>query len=428
MKTAIQLKSERTAKIVAQRALVNKAKAENREMTVEENAAFDALQDEADGMEADIQRAEKFEKNELLLAGSPDAIRLSGGGEGGEKGEKKKIKKRFSILKAIREGAAGKLEGIEKEMHEEAVAEARGLKIEMDETQRSVAIPAMMIRATSQTVTQDAGEYGGQLVASTPKLIDGFMPQLFLEKMGATFMPGLVGNVPLPTAKNYEFSWVGENAAVTKQKQKFDGPILKPKRAAAAVGISNQLLLQTSPGVDKIIWDKLREGAARAINSAAINGDGILEPLGILNTPGIKLPANVTAGVATWNKVVLLKTLIEAADATMESRGYLLSPSLAGALETIKKDAGSGRFLMEEGKINGAIAAVTSLVETLGGNEVLLYGDFSQLFIGQWGGVQFTLDPYTGAGSAELLTYVNMFADVQIANPAAFSADKFLTL
>lgn len=428
MKTAIELKKERTAKIVAQRALIDKAKLENREMTDEENASFDAMQAEADGLDASITRAEKFEANELLLAGSEGATRLRGNGDGGEEGEKNKIKKRFSIIKAFREASAGKLEGIEKEMHEEAISESRMLKIDMDETSRNFAIPAMMVRATSQTVTEDSGQYGGQLVASTPKLIDGFMPQLFLEKMGATFMPGLVGNVPLPTAKNYDFSWLAETATVTKQKQKFEGPVLKPKRAAAAVGISNQLLLQTSIGVDQVIWNKLREGAARAINSAAINGDGILEPLGILNTTGIKVPVNVTPGAATWNKVVLLKTLIEAADATMESRGYLLSPSLAGSLETIKKDAGSGRFLMEEGKINGAIAAVTSLVETLAGNEVMIYGDFSQLFIGQWGGVQFVLDPYTGAGSGELLTYVNMFADVQIANPAAFSADKFLTV
>jgi len=59
--------------------------------------------------------------------------------------------------------------------------------------------------------------------------------------------------------------------------------------------------------------------------------------------------------------------------------------------------------------------------------EVLLFGDFAQLFVAQWGGVNFIVDPYTEAGSASTVIYVNMYADTAIANPTAFAVNKFLT-
>jgi hypothetical protein len=42
-----------------------------------------------------------------------------------------------------------------------------------------------MTRATQQTVTQDAGEYGGQLVSdAAPRVIDGFMPKNYFGRYG----------------------------------------------------------------------------------------------------------------------------------------------------------------------------------------------------------------------------------------------------
>jgi HK97 family phage major capsid protein len=428
MKKSHELKLERSAKVEAQGTIIQLAKKETREFLPDENEKLNALDADIEALDASIASAEKTEERELRIA-THSGKKVTAEGDNSEKKEQREMQKRFSVTKALREASNNNLSGLEKELNDEAKTEARNLGLSFAGGDRpSFSVPASMVRATSQSVTQDSGNFGGQLVASNPMLVDSFMPKLFLEQAGATFMSGLVGNVPLPVAGNYDFEWVAENGASSKSKVQMTGPVLKPKRATAQVGIQNQLLLQSSPGVDQMIWNKLREGAARALNAVSLNGDGVLQPLGILNTPGINVPVSTTPAAATWARLVALKTLIDAENATDVSRAYVMSPELAGALEVITKDAGSGMYLLENGKIAGYQALMTSLMPELAGNQVAIFGDFSQLFIGQWGGVRFVIDPYTGASTDEIITHVNMLADVQIANPKAFAADKFFTV
>jgi hypothetical protein len=70
--------------------------------------------------------------------------------------------------------------------------------------------------------------------------------------------------------------------------------------------------------------------------------------------------------------------LIDAEDATELSRAYLMSPQLRAAYMSTQKDAGSGRFIMDDrNDLNGSNVGASSLVPTLAGNQVLVYGDFS---------------------------------------------------
>ena len=152
---------------------------------------------------------------------------------------------------------------------------------------------------------------------------------------------------------------------------------------------------------------------------------------------GILAAAGTTPALPTWELITELQGLLDQNDATDLSRGYLVSPKLAALLKTVKKDAGSGRFLMEAGLIDGYRTVATSLVPAIapvvGPPAVpelhhLIFGDFSQLFIGQWGGVQFVVDPLTAANANSLKVVVNMEGDVQVANKKAFAVNSFLKL
>lgn len=422
MKKSDLLKQQRTAKLQAQKRIIDAAKNEKREFTEQEQTDLDAIDGEVEDLDNQIEKAEKDEAREARIAS------LAGGTGVGTPAEEESVRRNFSYAKAIRQAADGTLDGLEKEMNDEAINEARALGISFN-AQRSFSIPSGMMRATKQTVTEDDGDFGGNLVATEVRPIqDNFVPRLFLEDLGATFLPGLTGNVALPLVGNYEMAWLNETEAVTMAATEIDGPTLKPKRAAAGVGISQQLINQTSFSVEQMIMNNFRQAAKRAIEKAAINGDGVKEPLGLLNTPDILTAAATTGAAPTWADVVELAGLIEQADATDFNLGYALNPKLASALRTIAKDAGSGRFLMENKEIDGIKTAISSLIPTLTDNEVLIYGDWSHLFIGQWGGANFVVDPYTGAGSGLVNVYLNIYADVQIAQPKAFAVNKFLTV
>lgn len=431
MKKSDALKQQRNALLVLQDALVATGEAVNRAMSTEETAEFDTRQAEIDALSVQIERELAIESNAIARA-----IANAAPVDGGEQREKDTIQKRFSISKALREAnpamAERGLTGVEKEVHEMGIAESRAAGVETP-ADTSFSLPISMLRATQQTVTQDSGSYGGALVQNqAPRIVEPLRPRLILEDLGATFLTGLVGgNIPLVVGNDFAMEFLAEGAAITPQKKTFAGPTLSPKRAGGAVDISNQLLLQSSLDVETMIMNGLINGFSSLLHSASINGAGGVAPTGLLSTSGINVAAGSTAVAATWAKIVELQALIEEDDATEQSLGYLLHPKLKAALKQITKDAGSGRFLYEGGLIDGVKAVSSSLVPVLdaSGTAVypLIYGDFSQMTIGQWGSINVSINPYSADLSNSVRLVLNTHADMQVANPKAFAKNAFLT-
>lgn len=437
MKKSVELKQLRTTKIEAQKTIVDAAKAENRELTADENKNFDALQTEIDDLTGNITRAEKFEANEALIA-SRTAAPVSTETNNGEQKEAGKVFERASILKAIRginPRNSSKLEGAEKELHEIGMQENRNAKVQTPED--TLAIPlAYLNRATQQTATQDSGEYGGALVQNqAPRIVEPLRPRLAFEDLGATFLTGLSGgNIPLVVGNDFTMAFLAEGAAITPHKKTFAGPTLAPKRAGGAVDVSNQLILQSSVDVEAMVIGGLRTGFAQLLHGACINGPGGVAPTGLLSYTGVNAAADDAGVAATWAKIVELQALIEEDNATEQSLGYLLHPKLKAALKLIKKDAGSGRFLLEGDNIDGYRFISTTLVPILddGADPAvtvypLIFGDFAQMVIGQWGSVNVSVDPYSANLSDSMRLVLNTHADMQIANPKAFAKNAFLT-
>lgn len=426
MKKSDQLKIERAAKLEAQRTLHNAATIANRDMTDAENATFDGLQTKMEALDVAITRAEKFEANEIRFA----AANAGAAASTSEEREVEKVKKRFSIMRAIRLASPGQiLDGVEKEVNEMGAAENRTAGVTFEEA--GFSLPVSFLRATQQTVSQDAGAYGGALVtASAPTIVDSLRPTLFLEALGANFITGLTGgDIPLLVASDFTMEFLAEGAALTPQKKGIAGPSLSPKRAGGAVDISNRLLMQSSVDVESLIMNRLRIGFTQLLEGSAINGAGGVAPTGILSYSGILQSTTVASAAATYALCLELEALIEANDATSNSLGYLMNPKLKAFLKQVKKDAGSGIFVFADDKLDGTNAVSTSLVPALaaGANQPLIYGDWSQMTIGQWGAINIKANPYSADLSDSLRLTLNTHADMQIANPKAFAVSKFLT-
>lgn len=428
MKKSVFLKQERATLNQKQQDLIDLAKKENRDFTEGENTEFDNRAEEIRAKDVAISRALEIEATEERTA---QAV-AGGGASSSEEREKNKIQERFSLNKAIRTvSEGGKLDGAEKEVNEIGLSENRNAGVATASNVR-FSMPIGMLRATAQTKTEDSGEYGGMLAQNAaPRVVEGLSPKLFLEEMGATFLTNLTGDVPMPVANAYAMAFVAETATVTPVKNKFEGPILKAKRAAGAVDISNQLIMQSSVDAEMLVKSQILRGFSNVVQGAAINGAGGVAPTGLLNLTNVNVSAQASAAAATWARIVELQALIEEDNATDQRLGYLMHPKLKAALKQITKDAGSGRFLFEGGFVDGVQAMATSLMPILdaSGTDVfpLIYGDFSQLFIGSWGSLGFVVDPYSAATSNSTRIVLNAYADAVVANEAAFAKNALLT-
>lgn len=433
MKKSAEIRQELARLIGEQRAIADgMAKEKRSEMSEDEKKKFEDLQTEIEARKGDLDRALKFEENLRAIGNAGEPVG-EGEGEGEGNPAPKAVKRGYSLARHIRSAVNGKLTGAELEVQKMAIEEREALNLEVNEN--AIYIPASMMRASQQTVAQDSGEYGGQLVVNqTPVLIDGFMPKLYMEKLGVNVWVGLTGgDVPLPVSSNYTFQWLDEGEQITAQKQKFVGPKLSPKRAGALVGISKRLLNQSTLDVELTIKKKLQDGIRQALEGVAIDGlSANKQPVGILNLAGVLSSSQSSAAAATYARIVELQGLIEDADATENSLGYLCAPKLKSALKTISKGTDMGGAIFQNNQIDGVNTVSTSLVKKIAGTPdtyPIIYGDWSQMYVGVWGGIEIVVDATstTAASANSVNLIINMSADVQVANPKAFAVNTLLT-
>jgi HK97 family phage major capsid protein len=421
MKKSDQLKLERTAKLEAQGVLLSKAKTENRDLTPEELSSFDALGNEVDDFDVKIERAVKMEAAELRIA----AISGTPVGEPAVVREEKPV---FSIHRAIQSQMTnGKLEGAELEMHNRTVksAEKSGIAI------GGMAI-ALQSRATAQTVTGDSGGAGGNLVATELQApIDALRPEPLMEKIGATYLRGLNGNLKFPkNAGGIVATWEGETDTVDPTANLYGYVEMTPKRLSVTVPISLQNLLQSSIDLEMYTINQINLAIANAMDLAAVNGSGTGQPLGILGASGVNTVATATNGSApTWDFLVDAETKVFVENANAAKMNYLVNPQTRGTLKKTKHAAGDLNYLMStaDNTVNGYPSATSNhvpanLTKGSGSNlSALVFGDFSQLLIGQWGFMDLSVDDKSRKKDGIVEVTVNVFADVLVKQPKAFT-------
>lgn len=429
MKKSAELIKQRAELINAQKRMHELAEKEKRDFTAEESVEFRNLQGQIDALNEKIRDAEAFEENLRSMAGSAPSVTDLGNGEQREHDE---MKKRYSLHKAIRSQMPnGKLDGVELEIHQETSKRAAEAGVSIT----GVAIPMPERRADGQTVTQDSGAYGANLVPTDLQSpIEFLRPSPVLEKLGARFLAGLQGNLKFPTNDGgITATWEGEVDMVGNTKNAYGSKTMSPKRLAVSTLISLQNLAQSAIDLEMFTIEEIRAAIANAIDVAGINGSGSNDqPLGILNTSGINTIAGDTNGlVPTWAQIVDMETKVFVANANSARMGYLINPVTRGKLKVTKHQAGDLNYIMGvDGTVNGYNVETSNLVPsnltkgTGTGLSAGIFGDFSQLIIGQWAFLDLSIDDKSRKKEGYVEITANTFLDMMLRHPKAFSVVK----
>jgi HK97 family phage major capsid protein len=235
--------------------------------------------------------------------------------------------------------------------------------------------------------------------------------------LGATFLPGLQGNIAFPrqiTAGTA--SWQGENpgADVADSNLTLNQLTIQPHILMSSTSYSRQLLQQAVVDVEQLVRQDLTLITAIEIDRAAINGSGAAsQPTGILNVAGVGLVAlGVNGAQPIWDNFVDLERTVEAANALRGQLGYLSTPGIKARMKKVAQISGTvgipvwayerspltGQL---EGQVNGYRAeASTNVPSTLtkgtsnGICHAVLFGNWAEVLIGQWLAVEIIVDPY----------------------------------
>ncbi len=285
---------------------------------------------------------------------------------------------------------------------------------------QGIMVPSDVLRGQRDLLVGTATA-GGNLVSTdlrTGDFIDLLRNRLALANVGATVLNGLQGNVSIPRQTSAASAfWVGENAAPTESQQAFDQISMTPKTIGAFVDYSRKLLLQGSIDVESMIRNDLARVLSLEIDRAGIYGTGSTnQPLGLTNTTG--LGSQTITGTGTFAQYVEMETKVAVANADVASMYYIINATSRGALKTTEKSAGGtvGNFALMDDTLNGYPVVVTN---QLGTNDCL-FGDFSQMILGLWSGLDLKVDDITGATAGTVRVIALQDLDFAVKQPGAF--------
>jgi HK97 family phage major capsid protein len=241
---------------------------------------------------------------------------------------------------------------------------------------------------------------------------------------GATMLQGLKGSVAIPkkTAASTA-GWIAtEGNAAGESEPTFGQVVMVPKVVGSTTDITRLMLQQSSPDIEALIRNDLSAGIALAIDDGALEGSGSSgQPTGIKNTSGINAPTSFAGVNPTFAEVVAMETAVAEDNALLGNLAYILPASMYGALKTTAKDSGSGQFVVEPGgTINGYRAIVSNQV-TAGD---LYFGNFRDLLLGFYGGLDITVDPYSSSNTGTVRIVALQTCDVAVRHAVSFAVNN----
>jgi HK97 family phage major capsid protein len=318
----------------------------------------------------------------------------------------------YSLGLAIKQLLEGEgYSGVVKEMNQE-MERQYGKK-----SKDSVSIPFHLLqRAVTIGDPASAGDLKPTTI--TTSYIDALYNEMVLVKAGATYLTGLVGSIDIPRFNNViDPEFVAENGEAADSEMDVELVRLDNKTVTANMLISRLARMQTPQNLEALASDQLVRAIRQKMDIQGLIGAGGLAPTGLLNQAGVQ---TLTAGTTvSWQDVLDLEAAVKSKNAMVGRGSYITTSKIESKLKGTQKANALG-FIAEGGQVNGYQLLTTNALPSSTGTNRLIFGDFSQLLIGTWGGLELDIDRYfnTAKGIHQIVAFFDY--DVAVKRPEAF--------
>jgi len=413
MKNSVELRQDRAALIAEANVMLESCKTESRDFNETEQVSYDEKMTAIDKLAKNIETVERQEKLNAEIASNVGSASV-------QKTSDIKEVRDYSVFKAIKGMMDNNLDGVEKEMHQQAVNEARAA----GHTVNGLGIPASMLESrAAEGVTETGSAIAPTSVSS---YVDAMRESSVFGKVGATILNGLSANTIIPITGTSTVNWETEVATTTEGGQGFGKVTLSPNRLSSFVDISKQLLLQSGSGAEAAIMKDLGRAVAQKIDTAIFTTAGVTgAPDSIGEAANINefIEATYNAGTSVVADMVTAQGVLAQAGGLDGNLAYVASPHLMGQIKT-GAQVDNVLAALQGNSVAGYPCyftnGCTGVANTSGD---FYFGDFSKLFIGLFGGLDIVIDPYTQAASGSTRIVLNNYLDWGVAQERVDGAD-----
>ena len=366
---AKQMREKRAALNEQLKGMVAAAKAEARELTKEETVKFDAIYAEQEELRDNVKRVENLENLTKELASKADEVR--------ESAAPAKVEARDAFNAYLRKGVQGLTAG-----------EAR-------------AIQELRAAGADAANVSNVAADGGFLV---PENWSDFVSatELFksdIEKVATVLRTsnGQPFNLPATDDTGVVAAILGQATAVTRKDMEFTNVKFDPfTYSSGLVQVSNQLMSDNAFDLSSFVGNLLAQRLNRGINGGLTTGAGdASNPQGIVTGSSLGKTAAAVAAV-TIPEVMDLFYSVDASYRNAPGAGFMMNSTTAKAIRVLGFGTTNdfpayvpGMSVGEPDMLFGKPVYINEDMASLGtGNKTIIFGDLSQYYVHEAGGVQ----------------------------------------
>jgi HK97 family phage major capsid protein/HK97 family phage prohead protease len=325
--------------------------------------------------------------------------------------ETKEIKKRYSLLRAIRSQLPqyrNEDNGFETEISAE-IAKRSG------KNPNGIYIPHVALKRDFTV----AGTNGYSVETIMGDAVYQNYANTVTAKAGVSFLGGMQGNLALPVmGTGVAAYWVGEGNSPTESAPAMSQVKAEPHTIGGFVDITRQMMIQSNPAADQLVTNDLTKIIEVGIDNAFFN-------TGISNAPDsvtAMLVANsvsqisVTDGAPTLAEMLGFEAQLMTANVSSDNAKFVMSPAVWALLSATPRASGQGGFMIDNGKCLGKDYLVTSLVDGI------VFGDYtSSVIVGYGAGLDITVDTSTLSSSGGIRVIALQDMDFLHRNKGAYA-------
>ena len=284
----------------------------------------------------------------------------------------------------------------------------------------------------SRALSTQVASSGGFLVATTRQpasFIEVLRNRSLVRRLGARTLENLQGNTLISKQTGQATGyWLDTEATQAQSSQLSVSELaLTPKTVAAHTIQSRQLVMQTSGASEAIVMTDLGATLGVAVDLAAIDGVGHSgQPTGILRPSGI---GTVTGATMTYDAALEFQSDLLTANAlaNTETAGYLTTAAVAKLLATRSRFSNSDTPIWEGNLAQGEVAGFPAYSTQQMPTATMLFGDWSEVVIGEWGILEIGTDPFTNFKTGKIGIRGLYTIDIALRHAASFSAATSIT-
>jgi HK97 family phage major capsid protein len=281
------------------------------------------------------------------------------------------------------------------------------------------------------------GSLGGYIVPTEyiAQIVELLRAEAVVIRSGATVMTGLTGSpvqIPKQTGGATGY-WVGENISITASDLGLNQINMVPKKVAAMVKLSNTLIKLANPSAEALVRSDIAQTLALKIDLAALRGTGSeYQPTGINIATGLKTVAvGTNGGNASFDHLIDMEYELAVDNALRGTLGYIFHPAIRRKLLKLKVaqfsgDAAGAYIIAPISETQfrnwlGYPYQMTTQVPitlTKGSGTALTeiyFGNWADLLIGQWGGMELMASKETSDAFEKDQTWVRILQELDIA-------------